>query len=216
MVPLEALRVKGGRVQSPSMPDVLHRIVAQAYRQLGRVGLVLGAEASVAVVDRTAGVLVVTAAGLIADEATADGVAEVGLDDARHRSGPAPTTQLPLHLAAVAAGHDAAVVLCPPYATALALMRDRLPSVLADQSVLVGPPTAVLRDVPLDPQILATPVTAALEAGRRAVAVRHVGLVTAGPDLTTALAVAVTLESAARAYLLASTLGEPPTLGGGG
>jgi ribulose-5-phosphate 4-epimerase/fuculose-1-phosphate aldolase len=49
------------------------------------------------------------------------------------------------------------------------------------------------------------------------VAVRHVGLVAAGPDLTTALAAALTVEAAAQAYLLAAPLGTPrllPTVSG--
>ncbi len=196
------------------MLDVLHQIVAQAYRQLGRAGLVLGAEGSVAVAERTTGVLVVTGAGLMADEAGPDGVAEVDLPDGGHRAGPVPTPHAPLHLAAVAAGHGASVVVSPPYATALALMRDALPAVLGDQALLVGPPAPVVRSASLDPRQLVDPVTAALEGGRRAVAVRHLGVVAAGPDLATALAVAVTVESAARTYLIAATLGEPPTLDG--
>jgi L-fuculose-phosphate aldolase len=189
-------------------------MVAQAYRQLGRSALVLGAEGSVAVAERTTGVLVVTAAGLVAEEATPDGVCEVDLVDGAHRSGPVATPQLPLHVGAAAAGHDASIVLRAPHATALALVCDRLPAVLADQALLVGAPTSVLRDVPLDPQALAGPVRDVLADGRRSVAVRHVGVVAAGPDLATALAVAVTVESAARAYLLARTLREPPTLDG--
>ena len=112
--------------------EILAATVAEAYRSLSTTGLVAGAEGSVSVAERMTGVALVTALGLMAAEATADGVATVSLDDGRQLDGPLPTSELPTHLALLRAGHGAVVHAHAPHATALGLIADRIPPVLAE------------------------------------------------------------------------------------
>src|SRR6185436_16138692 len=118
--------------------EVLKQVVAAAYASLGDAGIVLGAEGNASVADRSSGIALVTGTGLHARESTADGIAEVGLADGAHRSGPEPTSELPSHLALLRAGHGAVVHTHAPHATAVGLVRDEVPLVMAEQAVRAG------------------------------------------------------------------------------
>lgn len=193
------------------MLDVLRAIVAETLRALGRAGLVVGAAGGVSVAERASGVVLVTGAGLAADEAHANAVAEVALADGRVIAGPAPTEDLALHLALLAAGHGAVVVAGAPHAAALALVRDEIPVVRDDQQARCGGPTRVLGRHD-DPATRHAAVVDALVDGRRTVALRHGPLVAVGGDVATALAAALAADDAARVYLLAARIAPPPTL----
>ena len=126
------------------MIDVLRQVVAAAYASLGEAGIVLGAEGNASVADRSSGIALVTGTGLHAREATPDGIAEVGLADGEHRSGPAPTSELPSHLALLRAGHGAVIHTHAPHATAVGLVLDEVPLVMAEQAVRAGGAAPVL------------------------------------------------------------------------
>ena len=160
------------------------------------------------------GVVLVTALGLVASEATPDGIATVSLDDGRHLDGPLPTSELPTHLALLRAGHGAVVHAHAPHATALGLIADRIPLVLAELAARNGGPVPVLPYVPTGTEAMGAAVADALASGGvRACVIRNHGVFAAAPDLLSALAAVNATEEAARVTVLARAAGgEPPEL----
>ena len=196
------------------MIEVLKQVVAAAYASLGDAGIVLGAEGNASVADRSSGIALVTGTGLHARESTADGIAVVGLADGAHRSGPEPTSELPSHLALLRAGHGAVVHTHAPHATAVGLVRDEVPLVMAEQAVRAGGGAPVVPYVTPGSEEMALSLQAALRGPVRAVVIRNHGLFTVGPDVISALAATLATEEAARVYLLARGIGEPATVPG--
>lgn len=196
------------------MIEVLREVVAAAYASLGQTGIVLGAEGNVSVADRGSGIALVTGTGLHARESTAEGIAEVDLADGSHHGGPSPTSELPSHLALLRAGHGAVVHTHAPHATAVGLVLDEVPLVLAEQAARAGGAAPVVPYVTPGSEEMALSLTAALREPVRAVVIRNHGLFTVGPDLVSALSATLATEEAARIYLLARGIGEPATVPG--
>ena len=196
------------------MIDVLRQVVAAAYASLGAAGIVLGAEGNVSVAERSSGIALVTGAGLHAAEAAAEGIAEVDLDDGAHRSGPAPTSELPSHLALLRAGHGAVIHTHAPHATALGLVLDEVPLVLAEQAARAGGAAPVVPYATPGSDEMALSLATALRGPVRAVVIRNHGLFTVGPDIVSALSATLATEEAARIYLLARGVGEPARVPG--
>jgi ribulose-5-phosphate 4-epimerase/fuculose-1-phosphate aldolase len=194
--------------------DVLKQVVAAAYASLGTAGIVLGAEGNASVAERSSHVALVTGTGLHAREATADGIAEVGLHDGAHRSGPAPTSELPSHLALLRAGHGAVIHTHAPHATALGLVLDEVPLVMAEQAARAGAAAPVVPYATPGSDEMALSLAAALRGPVRAVVIRNHGLFTVGPDIISALSATLATEEAARVYLLARGVGEPALVPG--
>ncbi len=202
------------RFNSVTMIDVLKGVVAATYAAAGRAGIVLGAEGNVSVAERSSGSAFLTGTGLYAAEATAAGIAEVGLADGAHRSGPAPTSELASHLALLNAGHGAVVHTHAPHATAIGLVLDEVPLVLAEQAVRAGAAAPVIPFAVPGSTDMALSLAAALRDGVRAVVIRNHGLFSVGPDLASAFAATLATEEAARIYLLARGLGDPAPVPG--
>jgi L-fuculose-phosphate aldolase len=194
--------------------DVLKQVVAAAYTSLGEAGIVQGAEGNASVAERSSGIALVTGTGLQARESTADGIAEVGLYDGELRSGPAPTSELPSHLALLRAGHGAVIHSHAPHATALGLVLDEVPLVLAEQAARAGGPAPVVPYATPGSDEMALSLEAVLRGPVRAVVIRNHGLVTVGPDIVSALQATLATEEAARVYLLARGIGEPARVPG--
>jgi L-fuculose-phosphate aldolase len=191
--------------------DVMAATVAAAYRSLATTGLVLGAEGNASVAERSTGVALVTAAGLVAAEASPEAIAVVSLEDGRHLQGPLPSSELPTHLALLRAGHGAVVHAHPPHATALGLRSARVPLVLAELAVRTGGAVPVIPYVPAGSEAMGAAVAAALQAARvQAVVIRQHGVVAVGANVTAALWALTATEEAARIALLAG--GDPDDL----
>jgi L-fuculose-phosphate aldolase len=123
--------------------------------------------------------------------------------------GPAPSVELPMHLAVLAARPDVGAIVHThsPYATALSCVIDEIPVVEPEQEVAVGGPLPVADAAPSGTAALGEAVLAA--AGeRRAVVVRGHGPVCFGADLAAALACAFAVEENARIHALARLLGQ--------
>ncbi len=179
------------------METVIKRLVAVGYRALARDGLVSGTAGSLSVVDRGNGVLHITGAGMAGMEANAEGVAEIRLEDGSHLAGPAPSIELPLHLAAVREGADAVGVTHGTAGMRGALLRERLPVLAADQAMAAGGAVPVIPYL-ADYDLLGDAAAAAMARdGVRACAIRHHGLVTTGTHLIGALDAAYAVERSA-------------------
>jgi ribulose-5-phosphate 4-epimerase/fuculose-1-phosphate aldolase len=151
----------------------------------------------------------------MASEATPEGIATVRLDDGGHVSGPVASSELPTHLALLRAGHGAVVHAHVPHATALGLVADRVPLVLAELAVRAGGAVPVIPYVPAGTAEMGEAVREALAASDvLAVVIRNHGVVAAGTNVTSALFALTATEEAARVALLARLVGEPPELEG--
>ncbi len=97
------------------------------------------------------------------------------------------------------------------YATAVGVMEDELPSIVTTL------PNATLGNVNVAPYSSAASLEMGIETfkyigGKRAVILKHHGVITVGATLKEALYAAVYLEDAAKTYVVARQLGNPPSL----
>lgn len=121
--------------------------------------------------------------------------------------GPAPSSELPMHLGVLAARPEVGAVVHThsPYATALSRVLEEIPVVEPELAMLVGGPVPVAEPAPSGDAALGEAVLAG--AGeRRATVVRDHGPVCFGADLAGALACAFAVEENARIYALARLL----------
>ncbi len=186
------------------------RLVAEGGRLLVADGLVAG----------TAGNLSVRAGDLVAISPSAVAYGAVGPDDVvvcdlsgAVVQGRAPSSELPLHLAAYAAdpGVEAVVHTHSPAATAIGLVADALPA--AHYVVLdLGVPVAVVPFQTPGSAALGGAVAAALKGGRAAALLRNHGTLTVGATLARAHGRAVALEWLADVWLRAAATGRTPAL----
>jgi len=179
--------------------------VATVCRHLAASGLSPGSSGNVSL--RRGDELLVTPTRTALARVGPDDLALLGLDGER-RDGPAPSKEVPLHLAVHRTRPDALAVvhLHSPYAVAAACL-----PVTADGTAPLAPltPYQVLRvgDVPVAPY--APPGSAELAAGvarlaptAAALLLANHGSVTAGADLDAAADLAEELEAAARLHFL--------------
>ena len=188
--------------------DVAREQVAAASRRLAAERLVHGGagNVSVRVGDRVAG----TATGSALRDVVADDVAVVG-SDGRAFGGPAPTSELGMHLGIYRTFDADAVVHChAPIATALSTVLDELPLVHYELALLGG----VIRVAPyatFGTAELAAHVITALEGRQGALMANH-GIVTLGATADEAIERAITLEFVCDVYWRAASIGAPRLL----
>jgi L-fuculose-phosphate aldolase len=150
----------------------------------------------------------VTPSGLPYDRLTADLVPVVDLDGAPVETPAAPSTELPLHLAAYRATTAGAIVHThSAYATALGTVVDELPAIHYLVALLGGPVPVVPYATPGSAE-LADLLAAALTA-RSGALLRNHGAVTVGAGLAEAYTRSLYLEELAALYARARMLGTP-------
>jgi len=182
--------------------------VAAASRMLADRGLVLGSAGNVS--ERAGELVAITPTGAVLATVTAEQISVVDLAGSSI-SGPAPTSELQLHLG-VYARYDAGGVVHPhaPVGTALSCVLDEVPAlhyamVLFGGSVRVAPyrtfGTSELAHVTLD----------AL-ADRSAALMANHGTITYGSDLDGAVERSLLLEWACELYWRAASIGTPRAL----
>jgi L-fuculose-phosphate aldolase len=194
-----------------SAPDPLREQVAAASRELAAAGLVRATSGNVSAREGTR--IAVTPSGGVLGERTAADVVVVDDDGAVLEGEGTPTSELALHLGALARfGAGAVVHTHAPVATALGLVLDELPCVHYEMLALGG----TVRVAPYrtfgSPE-LAQAVLAALE-GRSAALMANHGAITIGADLAQALERARLLEWACELYWRAAAIARPRALDG--
>jgi len=179
--------------------------LCETLRRMAAGGLVLGAAGNASA--RADGLVAISPSGLWYDTLRPEDVCLVE-EDGTLVEGPAPSVELPMHLAVLAARPRVGAVVHThsPYATALSRAVEEIPVVEPEQVVRVGGPVPVVGPVPSGTAELGVAVVAG--AGERsAVVVRDHGPVCFGADLPAALACAFAVEENARIYALARLLG---------
>ncbi|OLT12072.1 aldolase [Pseudonocardia sp. CNS-139] len=183
--------------------------VAATCRRLAADGLVIGTAGNVSV--RVGDRVVVTATGARFETITPEHVTVVDLDGRVTDGGPAPTSEIGLHLGVLRRfGSSAVVHTHAPVATAVGLVVDELPCVHYQMLALGGPVRVAPYRLFGTPE-LADAVLTALE-GRAAALMANHGAVTHAGDLDTAVENALLLEWACELYRLAASMGTPRTL----
>jgi L-ribulose-5-phosphate 4-epimerase len=188
------------------------RALAGALRRIAAGGLVLGAAGNISVRDPSSGLVAISPSGVPYEE-LAPGLVCVVDSSGQVLEGGRPSSELPMHLAILAArGSVHAIVHThSPYATALGCAVDEIPVVAAEQPAFVGGATPVCAYAPTGTAAAGEAVLAA--AGDRwAAVIRNHGPVCLGEDLERALACAFAVEETARIYYLARQLGGDPAL----
>jgi L-fuculose-phosphate aldolase len=127
--------------------------------------------------------------------------------DGRMVEGEAPSIELPMHLAVLAARPEVGAVVHThsPYATALSCVFDEIPVVEPEQEETVGGALPIASAGPAGDAALGEAVLAAA-GDRRAAVIRNHGPVCLGRDLAGALACAFAVEENARIFALARLL----------
>jgi L-fuculose-phosphate aldolase len=191
--------------------DGLRADVAEAARRLATEGLLIGTAGNVSAVDPDSDTVAVTATGVVLADCRPDDVTVVDRAGVVVEGTLAPTSELALHLAVLAASGAGAVVHThAPHATALGCVHDSLP-VLHYQQMLLGGAIRVAPYSTFGTRELAGDVVAALE-GRRAALMANHGAVTVGSTLDEAVGNALLLEWCCELFERASALGTPRPL----
>jgi L-fuculose-phosphate aldolase len=191
--------------------DELRKDVAAAARRLAAEGLLIGTAGNVSAVDRDSDLVAVTATGVVLADCRPGDVTVVDRAGTVVAGALAPTSELQLHLAVLAASGAGAVVHThAPHATALGCVHDSLP-VLHYQQMLLGGAIRVAPYSTFGTRELARDVVAALE-GRRAALMANHGAVAVGSTLREAVENALLLEWCCELFQRASALGTPRVL----
>jgi L-fuculose-phosphate aldolase len=182
--------------------------VVDVLRRLEAGGLVTGTSGNVSARDPETGLIAVSPTSTPYDRIAPEDVSVVD-PDGELLEGAAPSVELPMHLAIQSGRPEAAAVVHThsPYATALGLVLDEIPVVVAEQAATVGGPVPVVPYAPTGERAMGEAVLAAGDAW--AAIVRNHGPVCLGRSLGEALRCAFAVEEAAQVYALARQLGEP-------
>jgi L-fuculose-phosphate aldolase len=185
--------------------------VVDVLRRLEGAALVTGTSGNVSARDSHTGLIAISPTSIPYDRIRPEDVSVVD-PQGELLEGAAPSVELPMHLA-IQSGRPAVAAIVhthSPYATAVALVLDEIPVVLAEQAAAVGAPIAVVPYAPTGERAMGEAVLAAGDAW--AAIVRNHGPVCLGRSLGEAVRCAFAVEEAAQVYAVARQLGEPALL----
>jgi L-ribulose-5-phosphate 4-epimerase len=185
--------------------------VVHVLQRLEAAGLVTGTSGNVSARDPETGLIAISPTSLGYDRMRPEDVAVVD-PEGELLEGAAPSVELPMHLAIQSGRPEAAAVVHThsPYATALGLVLDEVPVVVAEQAATVGGSIPVVPYAPTGERAMGEAVLAAGDAW--AGIVRNHGPVCLGRSLAEALRCAFAVEEAAQVYALALQHGKPVLL----
>jgi L-fuculose-phosphate aldolase len=155
----------------------------------------------------------ITPTGVPYDDIDAESVPVLALDGERVAGDLDPSSEVPMHLGIYRSMDVGAIAhVHSPWVTTLAVLREPLPPVHYMLAHAGG-------DVPVagyatygTTELAANAVDAMSEAGTTACILANHGLVAAGADVSAALSTAEAVETTARVYLQARSVGDPVTL----
>lgn len=183
-------------------------------RRMCELGLVVASAGNVSARIREADAIAITPTGVPYDVMTPEQIAVVRLDDGSPiESGPAPSTELPMHRAIYRSRPDVGAVVHThsPCVSTLSVLRRPLPPILDEMVVYFGGTVEVADYAFTGTADLGERVVAALGDRAGALLSNH-GNVCVGSDLAEALHIALTMESTARIYVESLRLGQAVAL----
>jgi L-ribulose-5-phosphate 4-epimerase len=187
--------------------------IVAALRRLEAAGLVQGTSGNVSARDRDTGLIAVSPTSIGYGDMQPEDVSVLG-EEGGLLEGKPPSTELPMHLAILAGRPEVGAVVHThsSYATALALVVDEVPVLLAEVAAAVGGSIPVVPYAPTGERAMGEAVLSAGDAW--AAIVRNHGPVCLGRDLREALRCAFAVEEGAQAFALARPHGDPTPLPG--
>jgi L-fuculose-phosphate aldolase len=192
--------------------DTERRSLADACHRLAAEGLVIGTAGNLSV--RAGDAVVVTPTGCVLSDVEPDAMTVVELDGTVRGDGPAPTSELGLHLGVYERFEwtGAVVHTHSPMATAVGCVLDELPPIHY-QMLSLGGAVRVAPYATFGSDELHEHVLAALE-GHTAALMRNHGTLTCGAGIGAAMEATFLLEWACSLYWHASQIGTPSILTG--
>ena len=183
--------------------------MVDAGRRLGRRGLVTGTSGNLSI--RVGDEVVTSPTGAALDSLDVDHLSTVGLDGS-WRSGPAPTSEVPLHLGVYRATDAGAIAHVHAVAsTAVSCTCDEL-AALHDNVLSLGGAPRTARYATFGSEQLASNVVAALAGGRSGALMQNHGSVAFGADMAQACDRLELLEWLCEVHAVAHRLGVPRVL----
>jgi L-fuculose-phosphate aldolase len=186
----------------------------EAAQAMNRSGINQGTSGNLSL--RNGAGMLITPSGLDYDRLQADDIVYLPLDgDGAPEAGSRrPSSEWRIHRDVYRARPEALAILHahPVHSVALACLRRPLPAFHYMVAAAGGRDVRCAPYATFGTQQLSDHVVAALD-GRRACLMANHGLLCLGPDLDHALALAIEIESLARAYLLSLAAGDPVLLG---
>lgn len=185
--------------------------VIKYSQKMAADGLVVGTSGNVS--RRVGDLVAITPSGVDYDILVPDDICLVGIDETMVRCGKAPSSELQLHLQVYRAKQDAQAVVHThsPYATALSMLVDEVPTIHYILMIMGG-------HVPVAPYAtfgtteLAESIREKLSETADSILLQNHGLATTGKNLSAAYEKAVQLEFTCKVYLIASACGKPRIL----
>ena len=198
---------------------LLENLRAEVVRyalKMERSGLVRATQGNLSARDRATGLICITPSGVEYEALTPEDIVVVDEDSAIVEGARRPSSELPVHVLVLRRRPDVQCVMHThsPYATALGVVYQPLPMVLAEAALCLGPVDGVIPIVPY--QMSGTPAFAAsvvecLRMGNAVIWGNH-GAMVVGPSLALTYSAAHALEDGAQVYALARQLGMPVPL----
>jgi ribulose-5-phosphate 4-epimerase/fuculose-1-phosphate aldolase len=196
--------------------EELRREVARYARKMEQSGLVRATQGNLSTRDRETGLICITPSGVEYEALRPEDIVVVDEHGALVEGLRQPSSELPVHLLILRQRRDIDCVMHTHslYATALGVVYQPLPMVLAESALCLGCPDGVVPIV--EYAMSGTPefaerVAQTLGEGNAVIWGNH-GAMVVGPMLALTYSAAHALEDGARVYALARQLGQPVPL----
>ena len=189
-------------------PHDLKESVWSYARQMVTDGIAHRAQGNISLRQAESGLIAVTPSAIPYDRLQIDDIVVVDLDG-RVVEGPwKPTSELLLHLAFYRARAEVGAVVHShaPYATLFGVIGEALPMLLTEAAACLGGPVPVAPYARPGTQELADGAVRIADRGSAVILANH-GLVTVGPDLSSAYDATLAVETTARIAWMARAMG---------
>ena len=191
-----------------AFPRDLKESVWSYARQMVADGIAHRAQGNISLRQAESGLIAVTPSAIPYDRLQIDDIVVVDLDG-RVVEGPwKPTSELLLHLAFYRARAEVGAVVHShaPYATLFGVIGEPLPMLLTEAAACLGGPVPVAPYARPGTQELADGAVRIADKGPAVILANH-GLVTVGPDLSSAYDATLAVETTARMVWMARAMG---------
>lgn len=191
-----------------AFPRDLKESVWYFARQMAADGIAHRAQGNISLRHAESGLIAVTPSAIPYDRLQMDDIVVVDLDGVVVEGQWKPTSELRLHLAFCKARAEVNAVVHShaPYATLFGVIGEALPMLLTEAAACLGGPVPVAPYCRPGTQELGDSAVRIADKGSAVILANH-GLVTVGPDLSSAYDATLAVESTARTVWMARAMG---------
>lgn len=188
----------------------LREAVVATGKAMSKSGLVASTQGNISACDRELGLMAITPSGMDYDFTTPEDIVVTDFYGNIKEGNKKPSSELPVHAYYYRARKDIGAVVHThsAYATALSIVNKEVPPVMAQLAEAVG------GSVPVAPFVIGGSedmgrISVDVMGDKNAVLLKNHGVIAVGPNLNSALFVALMVEDTAKIYSFASYLGTP-------